>query len=168
MPGTEPARKGSEEALRLAKARRDTSGLADALRVYLDSCVLIYRIEQRAPWAGLVNDRLALIEANRATMVISELTRLECRVRPIALGRTDMLSDYDRFFEQPMLAWQALDRPVFELATRLRAESRLKTADALHLAAAMTAGCQQFVTNDLRLARAAAGRIDVVALDNAA
>ena len=138
------------------------------MRVYLDSCVLIYRIEQRAPWAGLVNERLALFEANGAALVVSELTRLECRVLPMALGRADMLSDYDRFFEQPMIGWQALDRPVFELATQLRAASRLKTADALHLAAALSAGCQQFITNDQRLARAAAGQIDVVALDSVA
>ena len=57
---------------------------------------------------------------------------------------------------------------LFERATLLRAESRLKTADALHLAAAITAGCQQFITNDLRLARAAADHIDVLALDSAA
>ncbi len=140
----------------------------DAVRAYLDSCVLIYRIEQRAPWADRVNERLALLEASRATLIVSELTRLECRVRPLALGRADMLSDYDQFFAQPQIGWQTLDRAVFERATLLRAESRLKTADALHLAAAITAGCQQFITNDLRLARAAADHIDVLALDSAA
>lgn len=140
----------------------------DAVRAYLDSCVLIYRIEQRAPWADRVNERLSLLEASRATLIVSELTRLECRVRPLALGRADMLSDYDQFFAQPQIGWQTLDRAVFERATLLRAESRLKTADALHLAAAITAGCQQFITNDLRLARAAADHIDVLALDSAA
>ena len=139
----------------------------DAMRAYLDSCVLIYRIEQRAPWADRVNERLALLEASRATLIVSELTRLECRVRPLALGRADMLSDYDQFFAQPQIGWQTLDRAVFERATLLRAESRLKTADARHLAAAITAGCQQFITNDLRLARAAADHIDVLALDSA-
>ena len=136
----------------------------DAMRVYLDSCVLIYRIEQSAPWAAMAKEQLALVEASGATVVVSELTRLECRVHPMALGRADMLSDYDAFFAQPMLGWQALDRPVFELATRLRAQSRLKTADALHLAAALCAGCQQFITYDKRLAAAAAGRLEVRAL----
>ena len=139
----------------------------DAVRAYLDSCVLIYRIEQRAPWADRVNERLSLLEASRATLIVSELTRLECRVRPLALGCADMLSDYDQFFAQPQIGWQTLDRAVFERATLLRAESRLKTADALHLAAAITAGCQLFITNDLRLARAAADHIDVLALDSA-
>ena len=33
---------------------------------------------------------------------------------------------------------------------------------------AVTAGCQQFITHDQRLARAAADHIDVLALDSAA
>lgn len=136
----------------------------EGMRVYLDSCALIYRIEQRAPWAGRVNECLAKIEADRSVLVVSELTRLECRVRPIALDREDMLSSYDRFFAQPTLAWQAIDRAVFELATSLRALNRLKTPDALHLAAALTASCRQFITNDRRLADAAGDRIEVVAL----
>lgn len=137
----------------------------DAMRVYLDSCVLIYRIEQTAPWAARAQEQLNQVETSGATVIVSELTRLECRVRPIALGRADMLNDYDAFFARPMLGWQALDRPVFELATRLRAESRLKTADALHLAAALSAGCHQFITNDKRLAAAAAGHLEVRALN---
>ena len=134
------------------------------MRIYLYSCVPIYRIEQREPWATQVNDRLAVLESSGAVMVVSELTRLECRVRPIALGRADMLSDYDHFFEQPMLDWQVFDRPVFDRATRLRAAHRLKTPDALHLAAAIEARCTQFWTNDKRLAAAAAGHLEVHAL----
>ena len=137
------------------------------MRIYLDSCVLIYLIEQRAPWAALANDVWLRSEANGAVTVVSELTRLECRVHPLALGRADMLSDYDSFFDHIGLYWQSLDRPVFDLATRLRAEFRLKTPDALHLAAALSAGCRRFITNDHRLARAAAEQIEVVALDSA-
>jgi predicted nucleic acid-binding protein len=131
------------------------------MRVYLDSCVVIYRIEQREPWATAVHARLAALQATEAVMVVSELTRLECRVRPIALNRADMLGDYDRFFEQPMLAWQGLGRSVFERATTLRAAHRLKTPDALHLAAAIEARCDQFWTNDMRLAAAAAGQLEL-------
>jgi len=37
------------------------------------------------------------------------------------------------------------------------------TPDALHLAAAIDAGCDEFWTNDRRLERAAAERIEVIA-----
>lgn len=39
-------------------------------------------------------------------------------------------------------------RPLWEEAARLRAETGLKTPDALHAAAAMHAGCTHFITND--------------------
>jgi predicted nucleic acid-binding protein len=48
------------------------------------------------------------------------------------------------------------------LATDLRAQYRLKTPDALHLAAAITAGCDEFWTNEHRLEQAAAGRLTLV------
>lgn len=125
------------------------------MRIYFDSCILIYRIEQREPWAQRVNALLSVPEAAATFAVATELTRLECRVRPLALGRTDVLRDYEAFFGQPTLLWQAFDRPVFELATQLRARHALKTPDALHLAAALAAGCDEFWTNDHRLDAAA-------------
>lgn len=126
------------------------------MRVYFDSCILIYRIEQREPWARSIGLRLAQLDAATTTTVTSELTRLECRVKPLALGRTDVLRDYEAFFDQPNLEWQPLDRPVFDLAAQLRAVHGLKTPDALHLAAALTASCDEFWTNDHRLDVAAA------------
>ncbi len=56
--------------------------------------------------------------------------------------------------------------PVFDLATELRAQHGLKTPDALHLAAALRAGCDEFWTNDEHLAKAAAGRIGIVVFDD--
>ncbi|WP_091334734.1 PIN domain-containing protein [Allochromatium warmingii] len=61
-----------------------------------------------------------------------------------------------------------LNRYVFEHATELRAQHRLATPDALHLAAAIDAGCEEFWTNDRRLEHAAAGLLAVVTFtDNA-
>ena len=62
------------------------------------------------------------------------------------------------------LQWAAMDRAVFEIATRLRADHGLKTPDALHLASALHAGCDEFWTHDQRLQRAAQDRIAVITL----
>jgi predicted nucleic acid-binding protein len=40
---------------------------------------------------------------------------------------------------------------VFDRATFIRATHGFKTADALHLAAAIEGGCQRFLTSDSRL-----------------
>ena len=138
------------------------------MRAYLDSCFLIYGMERRQPFADWVDRQFADLAAARASLVVSELTRLECRVGPIALGLDNVLADYDDFFSGARLIWQPISRNVFELATELRARHRIKTPDALHLAAAMTAGCERFLTNDARLRTAAGGKLDVVCFDGQA
>ncbi len=50
---------------------------------------------------------------------------------------------------------------VIDLASRLRIDHRIKTPDALHLAAALVAGCAQFWTNDAHLAKAADNSLEV-------
>ena len=67
---------------------------------------------------------------------------------------------YDQYFAACHMA--PLDRKVFDLAARFRVENRLKTPDALHLAAATVAGCDAFWTNDRRLLAAAHDEIQVV------
>jgi predicted nucleic acid-binding protein len=129
------------------------------MRIHFVSCIVIYRIEQREPWARRVN---ALLAASALVFVTTELTRLECRVRPLALGLVDVLRDDDAYFDQPALLWQACDRPVFHHAANLRAQHGLKTPDVLHLAAALIARCEEFWTNDHRFDAAATSSLRVV------
>lgn len=42
---------------------------------------------------------------------------------------------------------------IAERAAHLRAQYRLRTPDAIHIATAMIAGCDAFLTNDLNLKR---------------
>lgn len=131
-------------------------------RVYPDSCVLIYLLEAREPWASQVRQRLHPATGAAPTLVFSDLTRLECRMQPIKTGDLARLAVFDQLFRTDGYQTCPLDRPVFDLATRLRAEHGLKTPDALHLAAALHAGCTEFWTHDQRLLRAAQGRISVI------
>lgn len=133
------------------------------MRIYLDSCIVIYLIEQREPWNAAIRRELSRLRQPESRVVFTDLVRLECRVFPMAAGRVDQLADYDEFFAGEGTAWQSLETDVFDLATELRAINRLKTPDALHLAAAIKAGCLEFWTNDRRLERAAAGRLKLLA-----
>lgn len=76
-----------------------------------------------------------------------------------------LLDEFDRFFSIPVISKVPMDTNVFDLATDLCAIHGLKTPDALHLAAAIHAGCDESWTNDDRLAKVAAGRIRVVVFD---
>ena len=128
-----------------------------------DSCVTIYRVENVAPWAATVVRWLDELDAN-ARLQVSELTRMECRLAPLRAGNDELLQRYDDFFAQSDIATVDLSRAVFDRATELRARHRLKTPDAIHLAAAIEAHCDQFWTNDRRLSAAAAAHLEVRAL----
>jgi len=129
------------------------------VRVYLDSAPLIYVIEGVAPFASTVMTTLAQPET---IQLCSELTRLECRVKPVRDGQAVLLAAFDHYFARVIDTVLPITRPVVDQATELRARYGFKTPDALHLAAAIAAGCDVFLTNDQRLARCAEIRIETV------
>lgn len=55
-----------------------------------------------------------------------------------------------------------IDADVAETAARLRTSYGLRTPDALQISAALTTGCQAFLTNDKKLRRVTELRILVV------
>jgi predicted nucleic acid-binding protein len=123
--------------------------------------MLIYLIEQSPRYGARVE---AALERYSPQMCWTELTRLECRTKPLREENHSLLIRLDGFFAQPAAIFCALTRTSFDLATTLRARHRLKTPDALHLAAAIEAGCTEFWTNDHRLDNAASGYLHTVTL----
>lgn len=65
------------------------------------------------------------------------------------------------FFASRDLRRARLTTEVFDLATELRAVYNVKTPDALHLAAAINWGCDEFWTNDQRIPKAIQSRIGI-------
>ena len=114
------------------------------MRVYLDSCVVIYDVEHVLPFAAAV--RAARDTVPEAEFVVSDLVRLECMVAPLRLRHDELIRAYtERFAAMKNLS---LDGGTYDLAAELRAEYRLKTPDALHVACAIRNGCDEVWTND--------------------
>ena len=130
------------------------------MRVYLDSAAAIYLVENIAPWETAVQ---AFLRKSGAVPKASVLTRMECRVLPLREGRAELLADYDAFFASLDGGLLGLNAAVFEKATDLRARLKLRTPDALHLAAAIVCGCDVFLTNDQTLQRCTEIRIEALA-----
>jgi uncharacterized protein len=129
------------------------------VRVYLDSSPIIYLVEGIAPYAATLEARLARLQA---TLVCSELSRLECRVRPIRDKEDALLAAFDSYFADIVEDVIPLSRQVIDRATQLRARYCLRTPDAIHLAAAIVGDCDAFLTNDYRLAQCAEIPIEVI------
>jgi len=121
--------------------------------VYLDACCFIYLVEGTPSWKTTVETRLRAIAAQGgAQFVTSDLTRIECRTKPLREQQLELLKQYDRLLSSGELDVLPLSRGVVDGATELRAKyAALKTPDAIHLAAALGAGADLFVTGDVSL-----------------
>ena len=121
------------------------------MRIYLDSNVVIYAVEQHPLFGPRVGRRLNAAQAAGDSLMISDLTRMECLVMPFRTGDTTLEADYDTFFNQGGMQVVAITRAVCERAARIRATFPFKQMDSLHLAAAVVHGAGVFLTNDGRL-----------------
>lgn len=131
--------------------------------IFLDACVIIYRIEAAAPFAERLREAFAELQASDpgARVAVSDLSRLECQVQPLRAGRRDLVAAYDGFFAAAGLIVVPLSAAVIDLATAIRARSLLRTPDALQAACCLGLGQPaRFVTNDAGFRREAA--LDVV------
>jgi predicted nucleic acid-binding protein len=104
--------------------------------LYLDSNVVIALVEEDLGRKSALIARLTALGEADGLCVVSDLVRLERRVKPIAVEDAALLSDYDTYFA-------SADVTVF---------TPTQAADALHLASAIEAGCDVFITADRRLA----------------
>jgi len=129
------------------------------MRYYLDSAPIIYLVEQVLLYASAVRSKLS---AQGLILITSELTRLECRVKPLRNGDTALLQDFDDYFANTIAEIAPLTRDVIDRATEIRAQFNFKTPDSIHLAAAVLANCAVFLTNDHRLNRFTAIQIEVI------
>jgi len=129
------------------------------VRIYLDSAVVIYTVEQVTPYAELADARLS---PSDVLAVTSDLTRLECRVKPLREDNAALLKDFDDFFDGAIESMVPLSREVIDLATQVRARYGFKAPDSLHLGAALWSECEVFLTNDHRLDRFSEIAIEVL------
>ena len=128
--------------------------------IYLDTCIVIYAFEDDGARGSRIRTRLG--DEREHQFAISPLVRLECLVAPMGTGNLVLQRYYENGLDH--FVQLALDGEVCTRAAQLRARFSVKTADALHLAAAQVHGCEALWTNDDRLARASHDlAVDVVA-----
>ena len=129
------------------------------MRYYLDSAPLIYLIEEVEPYSSKLEARLA---SNEVIQLCSELSRLECRVKPWREGKVNLVAAFDSYFKHVIHEIVPLSATVIDLATDMRARYGFKTPDAIHLSAAIIAQCDVFLTNDYRLNRCTEIKIETL------
>ncbi len=120
--------------------------------VALDTAVFIYLVEEHRDFLPLVEPIFAGIAGGRWAAVTSGLTLLETLVVPYRAGDRVLAERYEALLTRSRgLRLVELDRSLLRVAAQLRATLRVKTPDALQLAAALASRCSAYVTNDRAL-----------------
>ncbi len=120
--------------------------------VGLDTPLFVYHLERAEPWLPVTRVLLRQIAQGTYAAVTSVVTITELCTRPLAVGRSDLASAYRAALMQfPNLGVLVIDAATAHQAAALRASYRLRTPDALQIAASLNAGATAFITNDRRL-----------------
>jgi predicted nucleic acid-binding protein len=113
----------------------------------MDCCVAIYLIEGELGHRSKIDK---VIDALDVEIFASDLVRMETFVGPLRKQDAALLQAYQNLFQR--LPCIGFEPATFDHAAQIRATYNLRTPDALHVAAAMAAECDEFWTNDRNLA----------------
>ena len=114
------------------------------MMTYLDSCIVISLVTGSAEIRQLL--RSESLRQGEPVHCVSGLVRSESLVDPYRRQDIILQRRYQTYFEA--VEEVELHPSIWDLAARIRAESRLKLPDALHIAIAEMSGCDVFWTAD--------------------
>jgi predicted nucleic acid-binding protein len=132
------------------------------MRLYLDANPIVYSIE------GVPEFRLSALswieraEVAQGAVITSRLSRLECRVKPLREGNAELLERFEGFFSREGLELVEVSAEVIERATDLRAKQHFRAPDAIHLASALLAKADVFLTADRDLEKCPGLTVEVL------
>ncbi len=118
----------------------------------VDTMLFVYHFEGNEEFGPAAGRILKAAEEGRVRLVTSVLSLLEVLVIPKRYRHQELCRRYREFFESfPNLRLLSVDSEIAEIASGLRADHELRTPDSIHVATAIHAGVDAFVTQDLRL-----------------
>ncbi len=132
--------------------------------VYLDANGFIYSVERVEPYRTLLEPMWQQARAGEFDVASSDITVLETLVKPLREGDEVVEMLLRSMFDAQEVSLVPATRELWEDAARIRADTGLKTPDALHAATALSAGCALFVTNDTDFRRVEG--LPIVVLDD--
>jgi hypothetical protein len=124
------------------------------VRLYLDANALIYGVEGPGHVRAQVLDWVDRCEATiDGVAVTSDLSRLECRVKPMRAGDLDALARFDSVFGAGNLLVVDVTPRVVERATQIRAQHGFRTPRCPPPRHGGSGARRRILTSDQRLRR---------------
>lgn len=116
--------------------------------VYIDTAPLIYSVEKHSEYESSLRPLWVASKSGAIQVITSELALLETLVGPLKQGDSVLVDVYTELLTGTEMRLLPITLDVLKDAARLRADTNMKTPDAIHAATALAAGCDLFVTND--------------------
>jgi predicted nucleic acid-binding protein len=117
-------------------------------KIYIDTPVLIYTLENHPAFYPLLKSLWAKFENNQVSISTSELIITEALVYPLRSGDMKSIANYEQLLFHTGIDLIPINRSILLTATNLRIKHKLKTPDAIHAATALSISCHRFITND--------------------
>lgn len=115
----------------------------------IDTAVLIYVLEDNPKFSSPARDILHSVETGRKQAIFSAIGMIELLAGPKRQQRYDLANQYrSMLIGFPNLTIMGINEQIVEIASDLRATYGLKTPDAIHIATAISAKADVFITND--------------------
>ena len=132
-------------------------------RIYWDSMLFIYRLEDHPQHAARMNRIHKRMEKRGDKLCTSVFTVGEVLTGIYRLEALEIASQVREAFRSPQIELISFTPETADSYARIRAGHRVSPADAIHLASAANAGVDLFLTNDHRLQSLAVPGIDFIA-----
>ena len=121
-------------------------------KVYFDTNVLIYLIENHPTYRDKIIALIASLDELGCEVITSELTLAECLVKPFAENDKRSQDNYTASIKNSdFLKVKPVTKKVLIEAARLRSVYKNKLPDSIHIATALKTGCDVFVGNDKKI-----------------
>jgi predicted nucleic acid-binding protein len=123
--------------------------LTGVQRLYIETAPLIYYVEENPTYVTKMDAIIEAVEHTSTEAVSSVIILTEVLPQPIKLGNTQLEQEYRNILlHSGSFELLPVTAQIAESAAELRARYNLRTPDALHVATAIAAGCDAFLTND--------------------
>jgi predicted nucleic acid-binding protein len=121
-------------------------------KIFLDTAVFIYFLEANPLYGDKVEKFLEDCIKNNSELFTSAVTIMEFSVKPFELGKTGIITKFTEFLSDLQISLNSIDEEIALEAAKLRGKYKsLKSIDSLQVASAIKAGCNKFISNDLKL-----------------
>jgi predicted nucleic acid-binding protein len=118
-------------------------------RIYLDANFLIYFFDKKEPYFSVVSEIIVTCDRNAVFGYTGDAAVAELMVYPYKTKSEIEIARGKAFFaRENFLTVLPHSSDLFDMASRLRAETGMKLIDSLHYATALKTGCKFLLTND--------------------